>query len=124
MKESNVDLLDLGLDGLDHLFDKSDDELQLAEPAVIRPQGRGLGFFRQIPVKVTLEVASVELPLGELMNAGAGAVLALDKQAGEPLDVRVNGHLLARGEVVLVNGKYGLRLVEIVDEQLLDGLGH
>jgi len=124
MKESNVDLLDLGLDGLDNLFDKSDDELQLAEPASTRPQGRGLGFFRQIPVKVTLEVASVELPLGELMSAGAGAVLALDKQAGEPLDVRVNGHLLARGEVVLVNGKYGLRLVEIVDEQLLDDLGH
>lgn len=123
MKESNVDLLDLGLDGLDNLFDKSDDELQLAEPAA-RPQGRGLGFFRQIPVKVTLEVASVELPLGELMSAGAGAVLALDKKAGEPLDVRVNGHLLARGEVVLVNGKYGLRLVEIVDEQLLDDLGH
>jgi len=124
MKESNVDLLDLGLDGLDNLFDKSDDELQLAEPTSTRPHGRGLGFFRQIPVKVTLEVASVELPLGELMNAGAGAVLALDKQAGEPLDVRVNGHLLARGEVVLVNGKYGLRLVEIVDEQLLDDLGH
>ena len=53
------------------------------------------------------------------MNIGTGAVIELDKLAGEPLDVRVNGRLLARGEVVVINGKYGLRLVDIVDDQAL-----
>ena len=57
------------------------------------------------------------------MQIGEGAVIELDKQAGDPLDVRVNGRLLARGEVVVVNGKYGLRLVEIVDQQALGQLG-
>jgi flagellar motor switch protein FliN/FliY len=110
------------LDGLDGLFEKQD-EVDLSNAAATNgSRNRDLRFFRQIPVKVTLEVASTELPLGELMQAGKGTVLALDKQAGAPLDVRVNGHLLARGEVVLVNGKYGLRLTEIVDEQLLDDL--
>lgn len=123
MNENQDPLLDLGLDSIDGLFEKQDDmELAPAMPETAGQRSRDLRFFRQIPVRVTLEVASTELPLGELMQAGKGTVLALDKRAGAPLDVRVNGHLLARGEVVLVNGKYGLRLTEIVDEQLLDGL--
>lgn len=122
MKETQDGLMDLGLDSFDGLFDKQDGLDAEEMPVANESRSRDLRFFRQIPVRVTLEVASTELQLGELMQAGKGTVLALDKQAGAPLDVRVNGHLLARGEVVLVNGKYGLRLTEIVDEQLLDGL--
>lgn len=119
MKETNETLMDLGLDGFEDLFEQNE-EIQLSGNSV-ESKPRDLSFFRNIPVRVTLEVASAELPLGELMQAGKGSVLALDKQAGAPLDVRVNGHLLARGEVVLVNGKYGLRLTEIIDEQLFNG---
>ncbi|MGL5706849.1 MAG: lateral flagellar motor switch protein LfiN, partial [Aeromonas sp.] len=72
--------------------------------------------------KVTLEVASTEVPLGDLMRVEEGAVIELDKLAGEPLDVRVNGRLLAKGEVVVVNGKYGLRLVDVIDTSLLGGM--
>ncbi|WP_409421726.1 flagellar motor switch protein FliN [Pseudaeromonas sp. ZJS20] len=121
MSDTPETLMDLGLDGIDSLFDKPE-EMDLSVPISSEPRQRDLRFFRQIPVRVTLEVASTELPLGELMQAGKGSVLELDKPAGAPLDVRVNGHLLARGEVVLINGKYGLRLTEVVDEQLLDGL--
>ncbi|MGL4715182.1 MAG: lateral flagellar motor switch protein LfiN [Aeromonas sp.] len=114
----------LDLDGLDQLF--GDDISMPSAADYLAPthssKPRDLSFFRQIPVKVTLEVASAELPLGELMRAEEGAVIELDKLAGEPLDVRVNGHLLARGEVVVVNGKYGLRLVEVLDASLLGGL--
>ncbi len=79
---------------------------------------RDLSFFKNIPVTVTLEVASKELPLGELMKAGEGCVIELDKLNGEPLDVKVNGSLLGHAEVVIVNDKYGLRLIDVLDTAL------
>ncbi|PTT52717.1 lateral flagellar motor switch protein LfiN [Aeromonas sp. HMWF014] len=123
MNEHNMnDPLDL--DGLDQLF--GDDISMPSAVDYMAPTSsskqRDLSFFRQIPVKVTLEVASTEVSLGELMRVEAGAVIELDKLAGEPLDVRVNGRLLAKGEVVVVNGKYGLRLVDVIDTNLLGGL--
>lgn len=123
MSEHNMnDPLDL--DGLDQLFG---DEISMPSAAdYLAPTSsskqRDLSFFRQIPVKVTLEVASTEVPLGDLMRVEEGAVIELDKLAGEPLDVRVNGRLLAKGEVVVVNGKYGLRLVDVIDTSLLGGM--
>ena len=122
MSEHNMnDPLDL--DGLDQLF--GDDISMPSAADYMAPTSsskqRDLSFFRQIPVKVTLEVASTEVPLGDLMRVEEGAVIELDKLAGEPLDVRVNGRLLAKGEVVVVNGKYGLRLVDVIDTNLLGG---
>lgn len=117
----------MGLDDLTNLFGDDDGEQLDAAVDAGHPAGakvRDLSFFRHIPVNVSLEVASAEIPLGDLMQIGEGAVIELDKQAGDPLDVRVNGRLLARGEVVVVNGKYGLRLVEIVDQQAIGQLGH
>lgn len=123
MSERNMnDPLDL--DGLDQLF--GDDISMPSAADYMAPTSsskqRDLSFFRQIPVKVTLEVASAEVPLGDLMRVEEGAVIELDKLAGEPLDVRVNGRLLAKGEVVVVNGKYGLRLVDVIDTNLLGGM--
>ncbi|HGY5297490.1 TPA: lateral flagellar motor switch protein LfiN [Aeromonas salmonicida] len=114
----------LDLDGLDQLF--GDDISMPSAADYMAPTSsskqRDLSFFRQIPVKVTLEVASTEVSLGELMRVEEGAVIELDKLAGETLDVRVNGRLLAKGEVVVVNGKYGLRLVDVSDTNLLGGM--
>ena len=123
MSEHNMnDPLDL--DGLDQLF--GDDISMPSAADYMAPTSsskqRDLSFFHQIPVKVTLEVASTEVPLGDLMRVEEGAVIELDKLAGEPLDVRVNGRLLAKGEVVVVNGKYGLRLVDVIDTNLLGGM--
>lgn len=123
MSEHNMnDPLDL--DGLDQLF--GDDISMPSAADYLAPTSsskqRDLSFFRQIPVKVTLEVASTEVPLGDLMRVEEGAVIELDKLAGEPLDVRVNGRLLAKGEVVVVNGKYGLRLVDVIDTNLLGSM--
>ena len=123
MSEHNMnDPLDL--DGLDQLF--GDDISMPSAADYLAPTSsskqRDLSFFRQIPDKVTLEVASTEVPLGDLMRVEEGAVIELDKLAGEPLDVRVNGRLLAKGEVVVVNGKYGLRLVDVIDTNLLGGM--
>lgn len=79
---------------------------------------RDLSFFKKIPVTVTLEVSSTEISLGELMKAGEGCVIELDKLNGEPLDVKVNGSLMGHAEVVVVNEKYGLRLIDVVDSPL------
>ncbi|MCC4833442.1 flagellar motor switch protein FliN [Shewanella sp. 10N.7] len=74
---------------------------------------KDMSFFHQLPVQVTLELASTEMSLGELTQMGEGDVVALDRMVGEPLDIRVNGALLGRGEVVEVNGRYGVRLLEV-----------
>lgn len=79
-----------------------------------------LSFFGKIPVNVTLEVASTEIPLKDLMDVDANSVIALDKLAGDPLDVRVNGALFAKAEVVVINGNYGLRIVELSGTSLND----
>lgn len=89
-------------------------------PATLPQQD--LSFFGKIPVNVTLEVASTEISLKELMDVDAGSVIALDKLAGEPLDVKVNGALFAKAEVVVLNGNYGLRIVEL-SGSALSGLG-
>ncbi|CZF86029.1 MULTISPECIES: flagellar motor switch protein FliN [Grimontia] len=100
------------------------DDFQLEDfdtPALSQPAAmpeRDLSFFKKIPVTVTLEVASKEIALGDLMKAGEGSVIELDKLNGEPLDVKVNGSLMGHAEVVVVNDKYGLRLIDVVDSAL------
>ncbi len=91
-----------------------------APEAPVVPQ-QDLSFFGKIPVNVTLEVASTEIPLKDLMEVDISSVIMLDKLAGEPLDVKVNGTPFAKAEVVVMNGNYGLRIVELSGAKL-DGL--
>lgn len=67
-----------------------------------------------IPVNLTLEVGGTELPIRDLLELQQGTVVELAKQAGDPLDVKVNGTLIARGEVVVVDDRLGVRLTEVV----------
>jgi flagellar motor switch protein FliN len=90
------------------------------QPEAPRLPQHDLSFFGKIPVQVTLEVASVQLPLKDLMEVDVSTVIALDKLAGEPLDVKVNGALFARAEVVVLNGNYGLRILELSGPGLRD----
>ncbi|WMI97627.1 flagellar motor switch protein FliN [Pseudomonas chlororaphis subsp. aurantiaca] len=89
-------------------------------PSVAPLPQQDLTFFGKIPVNVTLEVASTEISLRELMDVDISSVIALDKLAGAPLDVKVNGALFAKAEVVVVNGNYGLRIVELSGSSLSD----
>ncbi|WP_374964795.1 flagellar motor switch protein FliN [Spongiibacter tropicus] len=73
-----------------------------------------LEMVMDIPVRVTLEVGGREMPIRDLLQLQQGAVIELDRHAGEPLDVLVNGKLIARGEVVVVEDKLGIRLTEVV----------
>jgi flagellar motor switch protein FliN len=76
--------------------------------------GRNFRMLADIPLRVSVEVGSTKLKLSELMNLAEGNVVELDRQAHELLDVMVNGALVAKGEVVTVNGRFGIRVVEVV----------
>jgi len=76
--------------------------------------GRNYGMLADIPVRLSVEVGSTSLKLSELMELAEGSVVELDRQANELLDIMVNGTLVAKGEVVTVNGRFGIRIVEVV----------
>lgn len=67
-----------------------------------------------IPLKVTVEMGRTKMALRDLLQLGPGSVVELAKLAGEPLDVLVNGKPIARGEAVMVNDKFGVRLTDII----------
>jgi flagellar motor switch protein FliN/FliY len=84
---------------------------------------RNFDLLLDIPLEVTAEIGRSTLPLRELLQLTPGAVVELAKLAGEPLDVLVNGKLIARGEAVLVNDKFGVRLTDIVSpSERIEGL--
>jgi len=79
------------------------------------PKGsRELDFILDIPLNLTVELGRCRMLISELLQLGQGSVVELAKLAGEPMDVFVNGRLIARGEVVVVNEKFGVRLTDIV----------
>jgi len=75
--------------------------------------GLNLEFILDIPLLVTVELGRAKLPIQDLLKIGEGSVVELNKLVGEPLDVLVNGKPVARGEVVVVNEKFALRLTDI-----------
>jgi flagellar motor switch protein FliN len=74
-----------------------------------------IDIVMDVPVTLSLEVGRATMSVGELLQLGQGAVVELDRAVGEPLDVLVNGALVAKGEIVLVNERFGIRLTSIVD---------
>ncbi len=75
---------------------------------------RNLNLIMDIPLKVTVELGRTRMVVSELLNLGQGSVIELSKLAGEPMEVLVNGKLVARGEAVVVNEKFGVRLTDII----------
>lgn len=73
-----------------------------------------LGLLRDVEVEVTLEIGRKRMKIGELLRLGTGQTLELDKPAGEPLEIVVNGRLIGRGEAVVLGDRYGLRITEIL----------
>ena len=67
-----------------------------------------------IPVQLSVELGRTRVPIKHILQLGQGSVVELDALAGEPMDVLVNGYLIAQGEVVVVNDKFGIRLTDIV----------
>jgi flagellar motor switch protein FliN/FliY len=76
-----------------------------------------LDLIQNVAVNISVEVGRSSLRIRDLLRLGQGSVVELDRVAGEPLDVCVNNTVIARGEVVLVNDRYGIRLTQVVDPE-------
>lgn len=85
-----------------------------AEPKGGMATANGIDFILDIPMQVSVQLGSTRMLVRELLQLGQGSVIELDKLAGEPLEVLVNNKLVARGEVVVVNEKFGIRLTDVV----------
>ncbi len=73
-----------------------------------------LDVILDIPVTISMEVGSTKINIRNLLQLNQGSVIELDRMAGEPLDIKVNGTLIAHGEVVVVNEKFGIRLTDVI----------
>jgi len=78
------------------------------------PAPKNIDFILDIPMQVTVQVGSTKMVIRELLQLGQGSVIELEKLAGEPMEVLVNNKLVARGEVVVVNEKFGIRLTDVI----------
>lgn len=87
------------------------DKPEVNEPVQDR---KNLDFILDIPLQVTVELGRTKLLVKDILQLNQGAVVELTKLAGEPLDIFVNSKLVARGEAVVINDKFGVRLVDIV----------
>jgi flagellar motor switch protein FliN/FliY len=93
-----------------------------AEPTK-KQLGRNLEFILDVTLQVTVEVGRTRMTIQDLLRLGQGSVVELEKLAGEPLDIFINGKQVARGEAVIVNDKFGVRLTDIISpEDRIEGL--
>lgn len=94
--------------------DKLADAIKAGDDSLNKLKVQSLDFILDIPLKVTVELGRTQMIVKDLLQLGQGSILELDKLAGEPLEILVNGKLVARGEVVVVNEKFGIRLTDII----------
>ncbi len=92
----------------------SDGGARAAAPKGSTGPAQSLDFILDIPLKITVELGRSRMPVKDVLNLAQGSVIELAKFAGEPLEVLVNDKLIARGEVVVVNEKFGVRLTDII----------
>ncbi len=83
-------------------------------PTVASAAGNDINMILDIPVQLTVELGRTRIPIKHILQLAQGSVVELEALAGEPMDVLVNGYLIAQGEVVVVNEKFGIRLTDIV----------
>lgn len=96
-----------GGDVQDHEFKNLKDEGK-------QTKGQDIEFLLDIPVEITVQLGKSRMLIKELLQLGQGSVVELEKLAGEPMEIMANSRLIARGEVVVVNEKFGVRLTDII----------
>ena len=84
------------------------------ETTETEPNTRRLDLLLDVPLDVTVELGRTRLTIQDLLALGPGSTIELDKVAGEPLDIVVNDRLVARGEAVVINEKFGIRITDII----------
>jgi flagellar motor switch protein FliN/FliY len=94
----------------EHEFEELNEENSTEEETA----SRDIDFLLDIPVEITAQLGSTRMLIKELLQLGQGSVVELEKLAGEPMEILANNRLVARGEVVVVNEKFGIRLTDII----------
>lgn len=92
------------------------EELTDTSNSLNEDESRKLETILDIPVNISMEVGRSKISIRNLLQLNQGSVVELDRVAGEPLDVLVNGTLIAHGEVVVVNDKFGIRLTDVISQ--------
>jgi flagellar motor switch protein FliN/FliY len=92
------------------------EELQEERSSISADEKRKLETILDIPVTISMEVGRAKISIRNLLQLNQGSVVELERVAGEPLDVLVNGTLIAHGEVVVVNDKFGIRLTDVISQ--------
>lgn len=90
------------------------DTLTTAAPATNTMAPANLDMVLDVPVSLSVELGSTQLPMKDVLELGEGSVITLDKEADAPVELFVNGRLIARGEVVVVEDRFGIKITEIV----------
>ncbi len=106
-----------GVDMQDELSNPQSNEQPVAPmPPLVKDPNAPVrfDFLHDVPLEVTVELGAKSLPLETILNLGPGSTIELDKANGEPLDIKVNGVLIARGEAVIVNERFGVRIVSVM----------
>jgi len=93
---------------------QTDDVFKSFDSGNVAGSLQDIDLIMDIPVKLTVELGRTKMTIKELLRLTQGSVVALDGLAGEPLDILINGYLIAQGEVVVVNDKYGVRITDII----------
>ncbi|BAJ01411.1 flagellar motor switch protein FliN [Shewanella violacea] len=115
---------DTGDDWADAMAEQAIEEAQAVEFDELNDEGQALNAedsvkldtIMDIPVTISMEVGRSFISIRNLLQLNQGSVVELDRVAGEPLDVMVNGTLIAHGEVVVVNDKFGIRLTDVISQ--------
>ncbi len=121
MSDENGQGDDAADDWADAMNEQAESEAQVVAPEILEEsvdentiKNEKLDVILDIPVSMSLEVGRTQIPIRNLLQLTQGSVVELDRLAGEPLDVMVNGTLIAHGEVVVINEKYGIRLTDVM----------
>jgi len=104
--------------------EKEQDQAVVDKAVANQIKERGIDLLLDIPLQVSVEVGRSRILVRDLLQMQEGSLVELDKLAGEPLDLYVNSRLIARGEAVVVNDKFGLRLTDVVSpSERIENLG-
>jgi flagellar motor switch protein FliN/FliY len=97
----------------------------LLEPGVTAPTlaDADLTRLHAAPVELAVEIGRTKMTIGDALALGPGSIISLNRMAGEPVDLLVNGRRIARGEVVVIDEEFGLRVTEVLASPVLDGRG-
>lgn len=93
------------------------DKVKSAATGALVQNSRTLDVILDVHLQVTVEVGRARMTIQDLLQLGQGSVVELEKLAGEPLDVYINGKLVAKGEAVILNEKFGVRILDIISRE-------